>query len=180
MTIVSRIRRLSANVKSSIVGLLRLGDIPEVEVNKMDIEERLRRLEWKNRLYSILLAIIGAYAGIGYVGAEDHTAKVVADSVVTRSLSVVNAYGKHGVKIDVGDSGIVSLGLYNVKGKSTISLFNEADGLPSICLEDGNTCRIVIGEVYRGTKPEFSLQLRDKNGEPIWMPETPNPFILPR
>lgn len=142
----------------------------------MDIENRLRRLERRNRCLLILLALIVGYEATSYVNAGEHPQRIIADSVQTHSLSVVNPYGKQAVTIEVGDTGMVSLGVSDAEGQETIGLLSTPSGEPSICLAYGGKCRIVIGEVYRGNQPELSMQLRDKNGHSIWMPETANAF----
>ena len=144
----------------------------------MDIERRLKRVEWTNHL-SLVLLIIAVIAlwhnSSNDVNAANHPGDIVANSIETRSLAVVNPTGKQGVTIAVGDDGMVSIGMTDVNGKGTISLLADPDGKPSICLAYRNVCRVVIGDVYRGNQREFSVQLRDKAGNAVWMPEAGNP-----
>ena len=91
----------------------------------MDIETRLRRLELTNRLLLTLLLLIAVYSTIGKVNAEGHPRRIIADSVETHSLSVVNPYGKQGVTIDVGDSGMVGLGFSDVQTESNRSPYSQ-------------------------------------------------------
>jgi hypothetical protein len=146
----------------------------------MDLENRLRRLERTNRLLLVLLAIT---ATTFVCAASDHGARlaqrpatIVADSVVTRSLAVVNPTGKQGLRIAVGDDGMVVLGITDAKGKETIGLISEPDANPTLCFAYRKVCRVVIGGVYRGLQPEMSVQLRDSLGHPIWMPGAANPL----
>lgn len=148
----------------------------------MDIETRLRRLERTNRFLLLLLIIaIGiawysAWTANSHVSAAQHPANIVANSIETRSLSVVNPTGKQGLYVSVGDDGIVTLLITDAKGEETIGLGSvNTVGEPSICLAYRNVCRVVIGDVYRGNQREFSVQLRDKDGNPVWMPATENP-----
>lgn len=146
----------------------------------MDIESRLKKLERTNRvLIAALFGVLAATATtavVGHVHAQGRARKIVADSIETRSLAVVNPTGKQGVKIAVGDDGMVSIGMTDVSGKGTVSLLSDPDGKPSICLAYRNVCRVVIGDVYRGDQRELSIQLRNSSGNPVWMPATPNPI----
>jgi hypothetical protein len=112
---------------------------------------------------------------MSHVSADSRPRNIVADSVETRSLAVINPTGKQGVKIAVGDSGMVSLEMTDVNGKESIGLLSTSSGEPVICLAYNGKCRVVIGDVYRGNQREFSVQLRDKAGNAVWMPEAGNP-----
>lgn len=146
----------------------------------MDIERRIRRLEWTNRLLFASLLMVAAYAATGFVDAAAPAGKIVADSVVTHALHVVSPYGKQSFDVEIGDSGVVDVALNGSDGKSTLNLLLEADGSPSMCVSDGHTCRIVIGSVSRNNQREISIQLRDKNGHTIWMPDVANPYTPPQ
>ena len=146
----------------------------------MDIESRIRRLEWTNRSLIFLLSIaLILWMTAGHVSAGSSAKRIVADAVETRSLSVVNPTGKQGVKIAVGDSGMVSIEMTDVNGREALGLLSVSSGEPSLCLAYQGKCRVVIGDVYRGTQHEFSVQLRDKAGNSVWMPETANPAEAP-
>jgi hypothetical protein len=146
----------------------------------MDFENRLKRLEWMNRFLIGLLSavlIVAWSTASGHVNGASRTSKVVANSVVTHSLTVDNSTGKQAVTVDVGDDGMVSIGMTDVNGKETIGFLVDSAGNPSICLADkGTPCRIVIGDVYRGSQRELNIQLRDKDGTSVWMPPTANPI----
>ena len=143
----------------------------------MDIEKRLRRLELTNRLLFALVLIAVAGATTGYVKAARSPGKIVADSVVTRSLKVVNpAYGKQGIELFAAEDGSVGLIFTGYDGKQTLGLYADPAGSPSMCLDDKHTCRIVIGSVDRNNCPELNIQLRNKDGAPIWTPKIVNPF----
>jgi hypothetical protein len=145
----------------------------------MDIENRLKRLERANGLLLLLLAITAIAfwcTASSHVSAAQHPADIVANSIETRSLAVVNPTGKQGVKMAVGNDGMVSIGMTDVNGKLTVSLLSDPDGKPSICLSYRNVCRVVIGDVYRENQREFSVQLRNKAGNSVWMPATTNPI----
>jgi hypothetical protein len=147
----------------------------------MDIETRFKRLERANRLLLLLLAIaaVGFWSAMSghNVNAAQRPRNIVANSIETHSLAVVNPTGKQGVKIAVGDDGMVSLEMTDVNGKESIGLLSGPDGKPSICLAYRNVCRVIFGEVYRGNQSEMSVQLRDHDANPIWMPVTPNPIV---
>ena len=142
----------------------------------MDIEKRLRRLELTNRLLIALVLIALAGATTGYVKAARSPGTIVADSVVTHSLRVVNSYGKQGVEIAVGDDGMVGLDFTDSSGRQTLGLLSDPAGSPTICLDDQHTCRVAIGLIYRDNCPELNIQLRNKDGAPIWTPKIVNPF----
>lgn len=148
----------------------------------MDIETRLKRVERTNRLLLLLVAIAAiafwSVASGGNVNAAQQPVNIVANSIKTRSLDVVNPTGRQGVKIAVGDDGMVSLEMTDVNGKESIGLLSDPDGKPSICLAYRNVCRVVIGDVYRGNQREMSVQLRNRDAHPIWMPTTPNPLMV--
>ena len=117
------------------------------------------------------------YVTINKANAEAHPRKIIADSVETHSLSVVNPYGKQGVEIHVGDTGFVTLDMLDTQGRESISLLTTPSPEPSICLGYKGKCRIAIGDVYRGDQRQMSIQLRAKDGKTVvWMPETTNPF----
>lgn len=142
----------------------------------MDIEKRIRKLEFTNRLLLALALIAVVGATTGYVKADRPVRKITADSVVTHSLTVVNQLGKQSAKIFVGDDGSVGLNFYGTSGKLNLSIYSDPAGSPSICLGDRHTCRLAIGYVFRNNCPELSFQLRDENGKSIWMPSTVNQF----
>jgi hypothetical protein len=149
----------------------------------MDIEKRLKRLERTNRLLLLLLVItaITFWCTAGRnVNAAQQPVNIVANSIETHSLAVVNPTGKQGVKIAVGDDGMVSLEMTDVNGKESIGLLSDPSGKPSICLAYQNVCRVVIGDVYRANQRELSVQLRNSAGDPIWMPATQNPMAVTR
>jgi hypothetical protein len=144
----------------------------------MNVEDRLKRLERTNGLLLLLLAITAITfwcTASSHVSAAQHPGDIVARSIETRSLSVVNPTGKQGVKIEAGDDGMVTIAMTDVSGKQTISLLSDPDGKPSVCLAYRNACRVVIGDVYRKNQREFSIQLRNKTGDSVWMPATANP-----
>ena len=89
----------------------------------------------------------------------------------------VNPTGRQGVKIAVGDDGMVSLEMTDVSGKESIGLLSDPDGKPSVCLAYRSVCRVVIGDVYRKNQRELSVQLRNNVGNSIWMPATANPIV---
>src|ERR1035441_9168675 len=95
----------------------------------MDIESRLKRLEWTNRFLFVLLPIVWC-AAMSHVSADSRPRNIVADSVETRSLAVINPTGKQGVKIAVGDSGMVRLEMTDVNGKESIGLLSTSSGEP--------------------------------------------------
>jgi hypothetical protein len=149
----------------------------------MDIEQRLKRLERTNRLLLLLLAIAAITLWCttgGHVNAAQRPANIVANSIETRSLAVVNPTGKQGVKIEVGDDGMVSVEMTDVNGKESIGLLSDPSGKPSICLAYQSVCRVVIGDVYRASQRELSVQLRDNAGDPIWMPAIQNSMAVAR
>lgn len=148
-----------------------------LRVNVMDFEARLKRLERTNRLLLLSLAIAAIAlwcTASTHVSAAQHPADIVANSIQAHSISVVNPTGKQGVKIEVGDDGMVSIAMTDVRGKQTISLLSDPDGKPSICLAYRNVCRVVVGDVYRENRREFSIQLRNNAGNSVWMPATAN------
>ncbi len=143
----------------------------------MDLETRVQRLERTNRLLLVLLLVTGAYSVIGRASAASDPKKIVADSVETRSLAVVNPYGKQALRISVSDDGMVGLGLSDVSGKEALSLLLTSAGEPSVCVGyHDSPCRIVIGDVSRDHRRELSIQLRDEKGNPIWTPPVSNPY----
>jgi len=145
----------------------------------MDIERRVRRLEWTNRVLIVLLVIAIGRGAIAYAQAQGHTGKIVASSIETRSLKVDDpSYGKQGLEVSVGDDGMVGLSITDVKGELTVGLSSvNPVGEPTLCLSYRNVCRVAIGVAYRGNQPEFNVQLRDEHGNTIWMPGTTNPYV---
>ncbi len=144
----------------------------------MDFETRITRLERTNRLLLLLLAATAITfwcTASTHVSAAQHPADIVANSIQAHSISVINPTGKQGVKIEVGDDGMVSIAMTDVRGKQTISLLSDPDGKPSICLAYRDVCRVVIGDVYRENQREFSVQLRNNAGNSVWMPASANP-----
>jgi hypothetical protein len=155
----------------------------QFEVYVMDVESRLKRLERTNRLLVTLLVLFVVVVGFNIgsrVDAATSTEKkdIVANSVTTRSLAVVNPTGKQVVKIEVDDDGMVGVGVADADGEETIDLLSDPSGTPSICLSYHHVCRIVIGDVYRGNQREFSVQLRNKDKKTVWMPGVANPEPL--
>lgn len=140
----------------------------------MNIERRLRRLEFTNRMLFVLLLIAGAGTTIGYVKAAGSPGRIVADSIVTRHLRIVNPTGKQSAEIFVGDDGSVGLNFYGTNGKLTLGVYSDPAGSPTICLDDQHTCRVAIGLVYRDNCPELNVQLRNNRGHSIWMPNVVN------
>lgn len=148
----------------------------------MSIEGRLRRLEWTNRILLALVAVMLASAAMVHVHAQVPHRKIVADSIETRSLVVDNpAYGKQALRVTVGDDGIVTLSITDVKGEETFSVGSvNPVGEPTLCMDYRGVCRVAIGAIEPGNRPEFSVQLRDKHGHAIWMPKAPNPYVPSR
>lgn len=146
----------------------------------MDIEQRVRRLEITNRVLSALVLITVAGATVGYVKAAGSPGRIVADSVVTHSLKVINPYGKQGVEIAVGNDGMVGLDFTDTNGRQTLGLLADPAGSPILCLDGQHTCRVAIGLVYRHNCPELNIQLRDESGHTIWMPGVVNRFTPTR
>jgi len=145
----------------------------------MEMEKRLRRLEKANRVQFILLALMGAYISIGYVNAATQPKKIVADSIVTHELAVVDEVGPSRITMSVSKDGGNTLAFVDTKGDQTMSLGLLATGQPDICLADDYTCRITLGESFRdNNKRELNIELRDRNGKTIWMPETRNPLSM--
>ena len=145
----------------------------------MDLEGRVRRLEWTNRfLIAVCFVAIGSNA-IRNVHAQGHSGKIVASSIETRSLKVDDpSYGKQGFEVAVGHDGIVGLSITDVTGQTTFGIVSPNPvGEPILCLSYEGVCRVAIGAVYRSKQPEFSVQLRDKHGNPIWMPGTANTYV---
>lgn len=69
---------------------------------------------------------------------------------------------------------MVTLALTNPQGKQTIALGTDPSRLPAVRVGTGGPCRVILGDVDRGRAREMSLQLRDKNGRAIWMPQARN------
>lgn len=148
----------------------------------MNIDERLRRLQRRNRILFVLLLIAGAGILAGYVKASDPANHIIVGSVVTHTLEVDSPRGLQGFEIGVGDDGLESVALSGVNGKSFVQLLAEPGpgGSPSLCVTDGHACRIVAGYIasaYR--QDQMSVQLRNKDYKPVWMPKTVNPYTPP-
>lgn len=144
----------------------------------IDFDRRIRRLEWMNRflLVGLVLVVVGALSD--HVTAEAQAGRIRAESIETRSLTVENpTYGKQSLKITVADNGMVTLLITDQKGETAVGLTAPNPvAEPILCLSYQNVCRVAIGAVYRGNQPEFSVQLRNKEGHPVWMPSAPNVF----
>lgn len=113
-----------------------------------DIDTRLRRLERANRALLFLLlaaATVGLWAGLGTrrVRAATGPRNIVANSIVARSISVVDPFGKPGLQIQVGADGMVALAVTDEKGQEAIGLLADPGGHPGICLAYQNVCRVV-------------------------------------
>ncbi len=146
----------------------------------MNVEKRMKQLEWVNGILLVSfigMGIIFYISNIKHVKASDSLPNIVANSIKTHSLTVDNPTGKQGITMAVGDDGMVVIGLNNVNGHGTIDMLTESDGKASLCVAYKNICRIVVGNVYRGTKDEFSIQLRNDKGKSIWMPPISNPVL---
>ncbi len=146
----------------------------------MNIEKRMKQLEWVNGALIVSLmgmGIVFYFSNIRHAKASESLPNIVANSITTHSLNVDNPTGKQGITMAVGDDGMVDIGLNNVNGHGSIDLLSDPSGRSSLCLAYKNVCRIVIGDVYRGTQEEFSIQLRNDHGKSIWMPSMSNPVL---
>lgn len=147
----------------------------------MDIEKRVRKLEFTNRILFALMLIAMAGATVGYVKAAGSPTKLFVNSVVTHSLEVVNpAYGKQRAEIFAGYDGSVGINFYSTDGKLTLGIYSDPAGSPTVCLDDQHTCRVALGLVYRHNCPELNFQIRNGSGDSIWMPKVVNPFTPTR
>jgi hypothetical protein len=141
----------------------------------MDIERRIKRLEYTNRVLWTLFLLTFGILSTNYAGAANKRTDITANSIKTSSLFVANRYGKQGVHIEAGDSGLVSLTITDANGKQSVALLSDPSGRPMVCLSYGGKCRLALGDVYRGDNRELNFQLRDKQGKIIWMPDALNP-----
>lgn len=143
----------------------------------MDIEVRLKRVERMNRLLLALLLVTLGTAAASHAHSK-RTGKIVANSVVTHSLDVINPTGKQAVHLFAGKDGMVGIEMTTTDGKEAVGLATSPSGQPTLCLSYHDVCRVAIGAVYRINTPEMSIQLRGPGGHTIWMPTTSNPFSL--
>ncbi len=141
----------------------------------MDIESRIKRLERTNRALWAMLFILVVIAFTGYAGAASKGQDITANTIRTKSLTVTNRYGKQGLQIETGDSGMVSLTITDASGKQSIGILSDSSGRPQVCLSYGGKCRLALGDVYRGDGREVNVQLRDQQGQNVWMPDARNP-----
>lgn len=140
----------------------------------MNVEDRITRLERTNRL--LWLSLFGSIGVLIICGATlPYRGDIVAKSIKTRSLYVSNPYGKQGLQVEVGDTGMVDLTITDPHGAQTIAIGTEANGTPSICLSSAKHCRVTIGDAYRGNSREMTFQLLDQKNRIVWMPPKRNP-----
>jgi len=141
----------------------------------MDIEHRIKRLERTNHALWVLLLLTAGIWTASHARAANKGPDIIANSIRTKSLYVTNPYGKQGVQLEVGDSGIVSLTITDPNGKQSIALLSDPSGRPIMCLYFQGKCRLALGDVYRGDSRELNLQLRGGDGQIVWMPDARNP-----
>jgi len=133
----------------------------------MSIEERLERLERKNRRLTGLLAGLGAAAALWVVlGAAPGTAPAplpYMESVAAKKFLVVDAQGKLRATLCIAEKG-PGLWLYDETGayRAGLGLNEQGAGLTLIDAKGKNRATMCLAE--KG--PELTLY--DENGKTVW------------
>jgi hypothetical protein len=138
----------------------------------MDLEERVVRLERSNRILSAALGAAVLTAGVVVLAGAASDRRIAADQISTHSLTVLSPDGKNRVDVFATSDGFAGVGLAGLDGKSTVTMMVSPSGVPSLCLSDKTTCRVVLGDVSgarNGSGSEIpSIQTRNAAGEAVW------------
>jgi hypothetical protein len=138
----------------------------------MDLEGRIFRLERSNRILSAALGAVVIVAAVVVLGgaASDH--RITADHIDAHSITVLSPDGKNRVEVFATSDGFAGLGLAGLDGEPTVTMMVSPSGVPSLCLSDKTTCRVVLGDVSGARNGSGSIipsiQTRDAAGEAVW------------
>ena len=139
----------------------------------MELEQRVARLERRNR---ILLTLIGMLAAAVIFSALRPTIQDIPDEVVARSIRVVGDAGNNEATLAATADGFVTLSLRDLLGDQRFVIMMIPSGKVGLHWFGGQRGRLDIGVIDDGQGEEFSLALKDRNGTVLWEPPVRNPY----
>jgi hypothetical protein len=138
----------------------------------MNLEERIARLERSNRLLGAALGALVLVAAVVVLGGAASDRRITADHIDAHSITVLSPDGKNRVDIYASSDGFAGIGLAGLDGKATATMMVLPSGVPSLCLTDKTTCRVVLGDVSGARNGSGlaipSIQTRNAAGEAVW------------
>ncbi len=139
---------------------------------RMNLEERIARLERSNRVLGGLLGAVVLVAALVVLAGAASDRRITAEHIDAHSITVLSPDGKNRVDVYATSDGFAGIGLAGLDGKSTATMMVLPSGVPSLCLSDKTTCRVVLGDVSgarNGSGSDMpSLQTRNAAGEAVW------------
>ena len=138
-----------------------------------DLLNRVERLEKRDKILVALVACcVSAVAAVLLIAASGG----IRENITARSITVIGSAGKNSASLAATRDGFVQLAFQDMGGKRRGGLLMTPSGKLSLGFDDDKVARLVVGVVGVADGEEFSLQLRDASGKPIWQPQAENKY----
>jgi hypothetical protein len=135
--------------------------------NMNSLEIRIQKLERKNRILSYFVIMFGLiFCAVFFLGAS--SSRKVSDEIVTHSLKIINDQGKNSAQIVATPDGFVGLYFRDLKDELRFGVTMTPSGKASIDFFRNSRVRLQVGVVDGKNGEEYSIQLKDRDGKPIW------------
>jgi hypothetical protein len=151
----------------------RVAELFLVRPKSEDLLARIQRLEKRTRRLYVLLACCLSLLCMLLLMAASHG---IRRKIVAHSIAVVGAAGKNAATLQATKDGFVTLSFNDLNGDLRAMLLMTPSGKPTLALFNNKVARLELGVVASAKGEEFSLQLRDAAGKPIWQPEVANGY----
>jgi hypothetical protein len=139
------------------------------------LEIKIQKLERQNRLLTCAVIMLGlALSALFLLSAKP--AQKIPDEIVAHSIRLVNDYGKNYAQLEATPDGFVGLFFTDLKGESRFAVMMEPSGETAIDFSGNEGIRLQLGVINGKNGKEYSLQLKDRDGKPIWQLPVSNPY----
>ena len=142
-------------------------------MNYLDV--KIQKLERQNRCLTYAVTIIGLVFSLLFLLSATPGQKV-QDEIVAHSIRVVNDQGENSAQLAATPDGFVGLSFTDLKGESGFSVMMTPSGKTSVDFSRNKRIRLELGVIDGNKGEEYSLQLKDREGKPVWQVPVRNPY----
>lgn len=139
------------------------------------LETRIQKIEKQNSLLIKLIIIIAiAFCVLLLLGAK--SMQKIPDEIVAHSIRIVNDQGKNSAQLVATPDGFVGLFFTDLNGESRFGVMMTPSGKATIDFSNKQRVRLQLGVADGKNGEEYTLVLKDRDGNPIWQLPVSNPY----
>ena len=135
---------------------------------------KIQKLERQNRFLTYAVIVLGLAFSVLLLGAMPlHNSP---NEIVAHSIRIVNDQGKNSAQISATPDGFVGLYFNDLEGELRFGVQMTPSGKTNIAFFGNNRVRLEVGVIDGNKGEEYSIQLKDSDGNQIWQIPINNPY----